>query len=111
MKIELEKGQSPNDVIERQSIAAVYVKSSGCSVCEALQPKISAFFKDHYNQIPLVMLDAEKHMEWIAEQGIFSAPILLIFADHKEQFRFGRNISLLELESKLARLCNLMQND
>lgn len=111
MKIELEKGQSPSDVIERQSIAAVYVKSSGCSVCEALQPKITAFFNDHYNQIPLVMLDAEKHMEWIAEQGIFSAPILLIFAENKEHCRFGRNVSLLELDQKLARLCQLMQSE
>ena len=93
---------------EKNMLAAFYVSTENCNVCNTLKPKVYEFFTENYPEVHLTMLRSEQYPKWSAEHQIFTAPLLLVFAEGKEVMRYGRNISFQEIAGKLDRLVELM---
>lgn len=93
---------------ENNILSAFYVSTENCNVCIPLRVKVENFFTSNYPQVNLIMMRSERYPRWSAEHSVFSAPMLIIFADGKEVMRFGRNISFQELAEKLDRLIELI---
>ena len=103
---------SPDELVqakENNILSAFYVSTENCNVCVPLRVKVEEFFTTKYPDVHLTMMRSEYYPKWSAEHGIFTAPILLIFADGREVMRYGRNISFQEIEEKLDRLIELME--
>lgn len=98
-----------NQAIENYDLAAFYVSTENCSVCNSLKPKVASFFADNFPKVHLNMLRSELYPRWSSKYSIFSAPVLLIFADGKEIARYGRNLSFEEIEKKLKRIQELLE--
>ncbi|MDO5516779.1 MAG: thioredoxin family protein [Clostridium sp.] len=90
------------DIIEQNRISVVYFTGMDCGACEAIKFKIEEILK-RFNNIKSCEVDGEKHPDICAEYGVFSVPIFLLFIDRKESIRIGRNVDLMDLESKIQR--------
>ncbi|PKP05185.1 MAG: hypothetical protein CVU11_01960 [Bacteroidetes bacterium HGW-Bacteroidetes-6] len=100
--------QELEDAVSGSPISAFYISTENCNVCNSLRPKIVEFFSEKFPDVHLTIFRSELYPRWSAQNSIFTAPVLLIFADGKEAMRFGRSISFSELEEKLDRLQELM---
>ncbi len=102
---------SPDDLfqaIDNNELAAFYVSTENCNVCNSLKPKVASFFAKEFPKVHVTMFRSERYPRWSAKYSIFSAPVLLIFADGKEIARYGRNLSFDEIDKKLTRIQELL---
>ncbi len=91
-------------------LVVVYISTDNCSTCEALRPKTKQFMDEKFPDVSFISIHAEKYSQWVASQMIFSAPMLLIFAFGKEEYRGSRYLNFLEVEEKLNRLIHLIHD-
>lgn len=82
---------------------AIYFKSSTCSICSVLFPKLEVHFKSHYPLLEWEVVEIEKSPEITSQFGVFTAPVLLVLFENKEHFRWVRNFSIVEVDEKLER--------
>lgn len=87
---------------------AIYFKGENCSVCQELYPKIKSHFEENYSELEFQVVEVQKEPEIAAQNGVFTIPVLLIFFEGKEHFRFVRNFSTREVDEKLERTYRLM---
>jgi thioredoxin-like negative regulator of GroEL len=87
---------------------AIYFRGDQCSVCTALYPKIKAHFEQVYPRMDFETIEGEALQKVVAQYGVFSVPVLLVFFDGKEQSRFVRNFSTREVDEKINRVYHLM---
>jgi thioredoxin-like negative regulator of GroEL len=86
---------------------AIYFKGENCSVCKALLPKMQAHFAANYPLLDFEIVEVEKQPEIAAQFNVFTIPVVVIFFDDKEHFRFVRNFSASEIDQKLERTYQL----
>lgn len=90
---------------------AIYFKGEHCGVCQVLFPKIEAHFQSVYPLLDFQVVEVEKTPEIAAQYGVFTLPVLLIFFEGKENFRFVRHFSTAQVDEKLARVYRLLFED
>ncbi|MFP7479301.1 thioredoxin family protein [Terribacillus saccharophilus] len=92
--------------IKTNKLAAVFISSPGCSVCQALLPRIADML-ERYPQVELGYADASEVPEVKGSFLAFGAPTILVFAEGKEQIREGRFIRMEDFENRVERLVSL----
>ncbi len=92
-------------IIKDSKILLLYHSGANCNLCRSLKPKIlqllGAGVRGAY-------LDVEAHPSLAAQRLILSIPTILLFAEGREWRRYGRHLSILELEAELERLKRLL---
>ena len=89
--------------ITEEPALAVYFSSHGCQVCHALFPRIEQMLQQEYPAISLLRLKLDEMPELGAQMGVLSVPTLIIYLDHREAYRYVRQISVDGLRQDLAR--------
>lgn len=95
------------NTINNNSMTVVYFSGKDCGACDVIKDKVENILK-YYPKIKNVEIDGEKNIELAAQFNIFSLPIFLLYINGKETLRIGRNINLLELESKIKRYYDML---
>ena len=91
-------------IIQEQAAVALYFKGARCSVCEVIEPKIKELLSDHFPKFSFhSFLQNEETAPIAAHFSVFNAPTLLLFLEGKEVLRTGKNTSISQLRSQLAR--------
>lgn len=96
-----------SEKINGSKMCVVYFTGMDCGACEAIKFKIEEMLKK-YNKISGCEVNGEQYPDICAEFGVFSVPIFLLFIDGKESIRVGRNVDLLDLESKIDRYYSMI---
>ncbi len=104
---ELKSLEEINEVIKSSDAALLYVSAPNCNVCDALKPKVDSFFAKEFPKIKRLSANIANVPELGGEFQIFSAPAILIFFEGKEFVREGRNVSLVILKDRIAKIYNL----
>ena len=97
-------------LIAENDLSVIYIATENCSTCEVLKPKTMLFMAEKFPQLTFISINAENYSHWVASQMIFSAPMLLIFAFGKEEYRGSRYLNFVEVEEKLNRLIHLIND-
>ncbi|WP_040327370.1 thioredoxin family protein [Clostridium ihumii] len=95
------------DTINNNTMTVVYFSGKDCGACDVIKTKVENILK-YYPKIENVEIDGEKNIELSAQFNVFSLPIFLLYINGKETLRIGRNVDLLELESKIKRYYNML---
>ena len=91
------------DFIAASPAVLLYFSTTSCNVGEALEPKVKNLIKTEFPKINYFTVDLNFYPEIAAYYTAFVEPTILVFFDGKETIRKSRNISILELESSIAR--------
>jgi len=97
-----------NSVFKNEGISVAYFSTSACNVCKVLRPKIEKILKDDFPKVSFHFIDSEKLPEIAAKNMVFSAPVIIVFAEGKETLRYARNLSLDDFKRDLHRLSDLI---
>jgi len=92
------------------TIEVLYFTSENCSVCHVLKPKVEDLLTSEFTEFPLRTIDINSDVAFAAQYSVFTLPVLLILVDGKEQFRFVRSFSVMEVQEKLQRLHELIRS-
>ena len=76
-----------------------YIKSEGCSVCEADFPKVKEI--TNKNNYTSYYIQADEIPEAVGQLNLYSAPIVLLFYNGKEIHRQARIIDFSELDYRI----------
>ena len=96
-----------NQILGNQAVLA-YFSHEKCNVCQTLKPKIKQQLPDQFPKLIIIFIDTEKLPEVAGQQRIFTAPVIIIYFEGKESFRFVRNISISELAKTINRPYQLL---
>jgi thioredoxin-like negative regulator of GroEL len=88
--------------IAKKSSFLLFVKTDNCSVCEGLRPQVEAL--EPNSSIPFYLVNAARLPEIAGQLMLFTAPVVILFKDGKEQLRFARFVRMDELAKRLAEL-------
>ena len=98
----MEKIKTYNDLLEKiknEEKFLLYIKSEGCSVCEADFPKVKEI-TDKNNYLAYY-IQADEIPEAVGQLNLYSAPIVILFYNGKEIHRQARFIDFLELDYRI----------
>ncbi len=93
-------------LIEDNEMVLVYFGGENCGVCRAMKPKVEEILKN-YPKVKGVQVEVEKSLQVSVKYNIFTIPGILLFIDGKETIREARNISIIDLNSKISRYYKL----
>lgn len=82
----------------------LFVETDNCSVCHGLLPQVSALQEDY--AIPFYIVNAAQVPEMAGQLSLFSAPVVLLYANESEYARFARFVQMDELKFRLTELIN-----
>lgn len=88
--------------IENRESFLLFVKTDHCSVCEGLKPQVEGL--EPGASIPFYLVNAARVPEIAGQLMLFTAPVVILFKQGKEQLRFARFVRMDELESRLSEL-------
>lgn len=88
--------------IENRESFLLFVKTDHCSVCEGLKPQVEGL--EPNASIPFYLVNAARVPEIAGQLMLFTAPVVILFKQGKEQLRFARFVHMEELESRLGEL-------
>ncbi|SDC70217.1 Thioredoxin [Terribacillus halophilus] len=94
------------EFINENGLAILFISSPGCSVCQALLPRMEDIVQK-YPAVQLGYVDGDEVQEVTGKFLAFGAPTILVFVEGKEQIREGRFIRMEDFEAKLERLISL----
>ena len=83
-----------------------YFKSSRCSACLALFPKVEQLLKQ-YPEIKLHLINVDTQAELAASFNIFSVPAIVVTIDEKTYIKEAGIFSVQTLDEKIHRLYHL----
>ncbi|TQR19471.1 thioredoxin family protein [Psychrobacillus vulpis] len=89
-------------VSEKEQSLLLFVKTTNCSVCEGLYPKMQELQVE--TSIPFYMVNASDVKEMAGQLSLFTAPVVLFWRNNKEYARFARFISLGDIRNVLKEL-------
>lgn len=90
-------------------IELLLFSGKNCGVCSILEPKLREV-SENYSKLKFTVIKVEENPEIAAQHMVFSLPVLLVFAENKETYRFKGSFSIREIEAKLQRLIQLMHD-
>ena len=98
----MEKIKTYNDLLEKiknEEKFLLYIKSEGCSVCEADFPKVKEI-TDKNNYLAYY-IQADEIAEAVGQLNLYTAPVVILFYNGKEIHRQARIIDFSELEYRI----------
>ena len=91
------------NVIATNSIVVTYFSYPECSVCRVLRPKVEELV--HSTQgAKFLYINTKEYPMTAGQNMVFAVPTIIIFAGGREAKRWGRNLSVSEVEQELFRL-------
>ncbi|PAD39887.1 thioredoxin family protein [Terribacillus sp. 7520-G] len=103
IRVKLQSIEAAEEFINGNGLAVLFISSPGCSVCEALLPRMEEMLQKYPN-VQLGYIDAGEVQEVTGRFLAFGAPTILVFDEGKEQIREGRFIRMEDFEAKLEKL-------
>jgi len=97
LEIDLDKEIKDNEAL------LVYFSHDDCNVCKVLKPKVRELLEDSFPGMKFIYVNTHKQPDEAASKQVFAVPTILVYFEQREYFRFGRNVSLGELEAAIAR--------
>lgn len=89
-------------------VELLYFSGEHCGVCKVLKPKLIEQVSTHYPEVKINIVDVQQEQALAAQHLVFTLPVVLIMVEGKEQYRFARSFSVMEVLDKLERLENLI---
>lgn len=86
--------------LQSHSLALLYIIQQGWGVCHAVAPKLSELLAD-FPQIAAISADIQTIPALAGKFAVFTAPVILLYADGKEQYRQARFVHMAELRNQL----------
>lgn len=80
-----------------------FMSAPDCRACDALRPKVEALLARHPGW-RFVYVDLAEAPQVGGQLMVFSVPTTVLFVEGREARRFGRNLSMDELDDALVRL-------
>ncbi len=105
--INFTKEENIDSLIEQSKILIIQFGTSTCAPCVAIKEKIDRWSRE-YNDVVTRYIDIEMFPEIAANQGIFSAPTIVVFIEGKLTVREAGYFSLEEIFQKVERYMRLM---
>lgn len=90
--------------VAEQSRLLLFVETDHCSVCQGLLPQVEELQKEF--DMPFYIVNAARVPEMAGQLALFSAPVILLYANEKEYARFARFVPLEELKFRMEELVN-----
>ena len=98
----MEKIKIYGDLLEKiknEEKFLLYIKSEGCSVCEADFPKVKEITdKNNYTSY---YIQADEMAEAVGQLNLYTAPVVILFYKGKEIHRQARFIDFSELDYRI----------
>ena len=98
----MEKIKTYDELLEKiknEEKFLLYIKSEGCSVCEADFPKIKELVDK--NNYLAYYIQADEISEAVGQLNLYTAPVVILFYNGKEIHRQARFIDFLELDYRI----------
>lgn len=96
------------DLINNSPASLVYISNTSCNICEVLKPKIKVLLKEKYPKCKMIEIDITKYPVISGQLRVFTAPTLILFFEGKESHRFGRNVSLNEIDQAINKAYKIL---
>lgn len=93
---------------EQQQVGLLFVKTTGCSVCEGLLPQVEAIEANY--SIPFYKVNIADVPEVAGQLGLYTAPVVLLWHHAREIQRFARFVPMQELIFRLDQLQEVTDN-
>jgi thioredoxin 1 len=90
--------QMPNDYN-----GLLYFSHQNCGVCKVLRPKVEEMIGEHFPKLTFSYVDIEKDPVIAAGHSVFTVPVILVFFEGQEFYRFARGIGVGELQQRIER--------
>ena len=81
------------------SVLTHFIKTEGCSVCEADFPRVKEIIDE--NNYTSYYIQADEMTEAVGQLNLYSAPIVILFYNGKEIHRQARIIDFSELDYRV----------
>lgn len=88
-------------------MSCLYISQESCSVCHAVLPKVEAMLKE-FPRITSAAARIDDIPELAGRFSVFTAPVVLLFAEGKEIVRKARFIVMDELEADIRKYYELL---
>ncbi len=99
------------EAISTGEAVLIYFSSKNCNVCEALKPKIEENILKNFPKFKLFEVKSDESRDISSSFNIFSSPTISIYFDKKEFKRYGRNMSIYEMNEDIQRIYDLFYGD
>ncbi len=90
------------------TLSILYFSNNECNVCKVLKPKLEENIKENFEKVKIYYCDVNKYPEISAQNSVFSIPTIIVFNEGKELLRFNRFLNIVEFNTKLERIYNLL---
>lgn len=97
-----------NTLIQDAAAALIYFSTPSCGVCTVLKPRIIELLAEQFPRIVFAEVDCTQAPALAAQHQVFSVPVVLLYLQGRESFRWVRNLHLDELREQLARPYGLL---
>ena len=95
----------------KDDIAALfYFSHENCNVCKTLKPKVAELISKNFSQVKLYYVDTIKSADIAGQNRVFTNPVILIYLDGRETYRFSRYFSIEQLYQALAKPYEIIFN-
>ncbi len=81
----------------------LYFSHDKCGVCKVLRPKVESLLKQQFPNLTFSYHNVEKEPAFAAGLSVFTIPILLVYFEGQEFYRFSGSVSIGELANTLQR--------
>ncbi len=81
----------------------LYFSHQNCGVCKVLRPKVEQMLEKNFPKLSFAYVDVEKSPVIAAGHSVFTVPVILVFFEGREFYRFARGISVGELQQRIER--------
>lgn len=88
-------------------IEVLFFSGKSCGVCQALKPKLFEELNKLLPAVPVRVIDVKEDPEFTAQHLVFTLPVVIVLLNNKEQYRFARSFSVMEVIDKIKRLQDL----
>lgn len=94
--------------ISSHKASAMYFYGDNCNVCLTLRPKIYDLIKKEFPMIKIFQVNAEVESQICAQFSVFTIPVLIVYFEGKEFKRYGRFLSLQEMQEEISRIYHMI---
>ena len=97
-----------NLILAENDAVLSYFSTDTCSVCHVLKPMVIEMVSDSFPKMKMVFIESDKLPGLAAQNGVFTAPTIVIFFAGRETMRKSRAFGVDELRSEIQRPYSLM---
>jgi thioredoxin-like negative regulator of GroEL len=105
---EIDSLEQVEQLIRETPALLLYFYSDNCAPCISLRPKVVELVCDHFPELKLTFIDAQRQPEIAANFNAFNLPLLVLYFDGKEYNRDSKFIAIPQLSDTINRPYTLM---